>query len=583
MSLELVIVFFLVLLLLKTTMFKGISTATVVGFTIILIFLIVVVKGQQAVEHFRGAGDLVYLQDLAMPATIRAAPPACTTDAPSVPPGIAKEAPQKESDVSLENTLTEDMDQLTKTIRLKSDALKFYYSVFSPISYKPSETTWQSVVASVGPIVFSDPPNKLTTEKHISTGMPLGTLSAKGPESSALGINGAAEYTIHIMMRFNDVKASTDTIEVFTLYSADPKSDSPVGISMLLQDIDSTTVVQSSKILIRLSNNKDGFLCVLGEQRNLPLDSNEVFVFSIAKTASKLSAYMSKLSDQSVEKVVDASINHCHKFVNLPMMLNANNNVNANVFVFAGHNVHLAQDQVSAVHSYLFSTFKRMNDNEYIQALSQIRDLEKKYKSATECPLDKEGCVACDAITDWSSLSQLMFAPQRCHERISEFCKSNKSEFCGCWNETSASYNLPTCKALRDVFAGKSLIDIDTLSEEELKRIKARYDVCNVRPPAQAPAASPDASCSPPPPADVVPPSPPTSLPPSPAPAFSPPPSLPMSNSWPNTSSSAMPPMPPMPLFQKAAPPQKKCKKKTVKDTSFLGWVKHMFSAEEDE
>ena len=609
MSLELVIVFFLILLMLKATLFKGVSTATIVGFTIILVFLIVVVKGQESMEHFFDS-DLVYLQNLAIPVTLRdkdkenndscggnsdgggsrvtpTVSPSPTAVSTTREADASTTTQKEEADIGLQETLTEDTDQLTKNLKLDANALTFYYSVFSPISYKVTDTAWQSVVGGAGPLVLTEPPSKFVTDKNLAKGMPLGSNKIKGPETSALGLRGEADFSIHIMLQFKPLRRSDNAIEVFSLYGGDPKSSSPVGVTMVITDINQSSVVQSAKIMIRLSNNTDDFVCMINQQSQIPLDPNDVFVFTVVKSTSQMSVYMSKLTDQTVVKaVVSNNIEPCHQFVNLPMAINANGNVDGTVMVFAGHNKALDQDQVYSVHAYFFTMHKKMNDVEYIDALAQLRELEKKYKAITQCPLDKEGCAVCDDIKDWANMSQLMLAPPKCHEKVSEFCKTNTSDFCACWDETKPTYNLPTCKALRGAFSGKSMIDIDGLSEEDLKKIKARYDVCHNSSPATSPAASPAAS-----PAPAQPPS---------CPAVEPPPASPaLPQLWPTTTPPAPqppPPPPPQPLplppfqAQPSSPPmplqpKAKCKKKKGQDTdtSFFGWIKHLFSVDDDD
>jgi Ca2+/Na+ antiporter len=567
MSLELVIVFFLVLLMLKASLFKSVSVATIVGFTIILVFLILIVKSQEKIsEHFEESQNkLVYLQGLATSASLKSS--AEKEGNKEDHPTAHDDGDKKEIDVGVEETLTEDIDMLTKNVHLGNDMLMFYYSVFSPISYKVTSNIWQSATGSVGPLMLSEAPYKFISEKNLVKGIPLHQNKIKGPDSSALGLRGEADYTIHIMMRYGQLRRSPENMEIFTLYSADPKANDPIGISMMLREVDQSSVVQSAELVIKLSNNSEVFVMSIEQGTRIPLETDMAFTFTISKSVSQLSVYMSKVSNQSVVKVLQANnIQPCFQFVNLPVELNPHANVDANILIFGAHGSAFDQDQVCGVHSYLYKTYKRMNDKEYLQALSKVRELEKEYKAITSCPLDKDGCATCDDVKDWANLTQVLTASQRCHEKIISFCDANpKSELCKCWDASSPAFTLPTCRALRDSFAGKEIVDMNALSDDELKKIKARYDMC--KSPAPSPSPSPA-----PPPEPAQPPAP-TCPAPQPTCTTQPPPQ-PL---WPTNAPIVTPPPTPNPT--------KKCKKKPVKEpeTGFFAWVTHLFSAGDDD
>jgi hypothetical protein len=577
MSIELIIVFFLVLLMLKASLFKTVSVSTIVGFTIILIFLVMIVQAQDRMqENFEDTQkNLVYLQGLAASAAV-GKPKESNEGAhdgggnvahDQVKSSAAEEAEKKNIDVAVEETITEDIDMLTKNVHLGQDLLMFYYSVFSPISYKVTSNIWQTAAGTVGPLQMTEAPFKYISEKNLVKGIPLFQNKIKGADSSAMGLRGEADFTIHIMMRLGQLRKSNENLEVFTLYSADPKASDPIGISMMLREVEQSAV-QSAEIAIKLSNNAEPFTCMVDGNPKIPLELDNTVIISLSKSVSQLSIYMSKATNQGVVKILQANnIQPCFQFVNLPVSLNPNGNVDASVLVFGGHGSAFDQDQVCGVHGYLYKTYKKMNDKEYLQALSKVRELEKEYKAITACPLDNDGCSTCDDIKDWANMSQIITASQRCHEKISSYCATNpKTELCKCWDAGSPTYMLPTCKALRDSFAGKEMLDMNALSDDEIRKIKSRYEIC--KPPAPSPSPSPPAA---PPP---VPTPPPPVLPTPPPPTC---PTPPQTQVWPTTAPIVTPSPPPKQCKKKAKPPAK------ARDTGFFSWLSQVFSAGDED
>jgi hypothetical protein len=90
---------------------------------------------------------------------------------------------------------------------------------------------------------------------------------------------------------------------------------------------------------------------------------------------------------------------------------------------------------------------------------------------------DKVGEKCAASIPDWRS-PDYSVAADECKREIASHCTVHpESPGCECWDKKSDRYTSNACVSYRNMFSGKSAIDLKNLDAESLSTIKSHYNL----------------------------------------------------------------------------------------------------------
>ena len=514
MIVEVVAIYFVMLVILKKTLFPRVSTYAIVVLTCVLTVLMAAAAGgagqskgngaeffaEEAGGHGGHGGEsLKYLtglqqdqQDKNAAGTAFTYPPIPTPPTPeSQAPAPAPQSKLTTDTVALNNALTEDVDVIEKSLKSVSSSttgtrLVFYYSVYSPISYAPSSIFWNNLVDSKSALQFSDIPTKSAGDLVLLHGVPLGGTSLSGPPCSDLGFSAKDQYSVFMQLRFSKTIATSKPSDVLSFFSASASSPSTSGMIMRISEVNNTaTAIPTARITFLMSNNLSrSLVCAVNGLQDIPFHEETSYVFVIIKTTSRLKVYMCSGNRKEPVVVLNAEdLQPSDEFVNLPMTINSTKNADAKLMAFGGYNTGLEHNDVVTVCNYLFAREREAFDPDYVQALKKIKMLEEKYDSATKCPFKaggkKEVCDACPDIKNWAAFDEIAMASSGCLSLIAEHCASGpdarKTGVCACWDARNPKFEGVACTNIRAAFKGEALHDLKSLSESAISEVKFIY------------------------------------------------------------------------------------------------------------
>ena len=426
--------------------------------------------------------------------------------------------------------MSEDIDQITKyltSVVKGSGKMTLYHSVYSPVSQHLYPVTappqWRNLVdAKMAPLQLSiidlNKPASSATGLNSDTsdmklGIPIDERNAVvGPSSSEIGIQSKGSWTIVMQIRFGRLNTggSSPPLDVMSLFTASHAASSTHGVVLRLSDVDTSSIVQTARVSIVVSNNSP-MTCKIGGNDRIPFDTNITYTFTIVKTGGALDVFMtSSVDPDNLISILDVkSIKQPDDFVNLPLVFNNNRNVNARVLAVGAYNTNLPTLDIKAVHEYFSDREKQMRDRHYVEALKMIDELEKRYKEMSVCPFATAApdvCRSCGVdITNWAQFDQIALATDRCRAAIAQACASGAGGLttskgvCACWNKNNLTvYNSPGCENMRAAFEGRKMHDLTRLQKSELNNLCPRCPSTTTTPPRSAPVAAPPKPVTPP-------------------------------------------------------------------------------------
>lgn len=117
--------------------------------------------------------------------------------------------------------------------------------------------------------------------------------------------------------------------------------------------------------------------------------------------------------------------------------------------------------------------------------LSEATDALTTAKKENPFGSEKVGEKCATSIPDWRS-PDYSAAAEDCKREIASHCTIHpESPGCECWNTKSERYTTNTCVSYRNLFSGKSAIDLKNLDAESLSTIKSHYNLFESAPVAQ--------------------------------------------------------------------------------------------------
>lgn len=375
---------------------------------------------------------------------------------------------------SLQSSKQVAVDEHEEVLQNIQDHLELYISSYTKGSYNTDENKIinispnkeQSQVISIqGKLLtrdfeFTDPP-AWNDEK----GAFLGRNTLVGPLSLNMGANGNAEFTMFLVCRHDEIDMSQNVVEMLKIYANTLNNN---GIALQLYDL-KDGIVPSSKIRIQFAGD------YYEAADPILLDKTKVYIYIITKTPSVISLKILNTATDTIHEVVSSRItNPDCLFSNKAMRINRLKNWNAYFKAFGVYDVALSDVGVRILHEHIINEEKAL-DISTRRMKKQVMDLESAIDHLKKCPFDKDTCVECDTINDWSDATSLLLAPEGCKKAINTFCAKNpRHARCYCWDEKHELYNSDMCKNVRR-FLTKDVVG--ELSSNELEDIKKKYEL----------------------------------------------------------------------------------------------------------
>jgi hypothetical protein len=481
MVFELIVLYMIIMLLLKKTLFPRVSTGAIIIMTCVLTMLMAAaasgaptrVGGKTGTTGTTGATMEAFTSDAGLQHLTDLSHASHMTPVESV---------------AVQHALTENVDMIDKMLKGVSSAvggakLRFYYSVYSPISYAPNSLFWNSLVDSQAALQFSDIPAKTAGDMVLLQGLPLGHNAITGPPSSEIGFSARGQYTIFMQVRFSKAIAYSYPADIISLFSASTSSLSTAGMIFRLTEGNTRGAISTTKMSIVLSNNTS-LQCELDGHADIALDESLSYCFVIVKHPAKLKVFMcSSIKKEPVAVLTADDLKMSDEFVNLPMSINGTKNLDAKLMALGGYNTVLEHADTRTVCDYLFDREREAFDADYVTALKKIRTIEDAYKKVTTCPFapaNQNVCEACTGIQNWGSFDDITGANTQCLRTIAEHCAggdadSRKTGICACWDQKNPRYASVPCINIRAAFIGEKRHDIANLDPAALVEIKTRY------------------------------------------------------------------------------------------------------------
>lgn len=384
---------------------------------------------------------------------------------------------------------------------IEDNTLTVYYSVYSSESAPREESrVWRNTApffktpskfmkCSSRPASFEHTHLEFDETPFVNRAVGLELLSnnVTGPYSHQLGIQGNGTFSIFTLVKFNGFSSNNSKpYELFKLYG---NTISNNALSLVIGPQPIAQTMNSPNGLMASSLYNANIQVIFGTQtidsmttngsKNIVIDTNHLYLIILTKNNKNLTLTMHNMSkkNETPAKIIDnvelteASVSLSNK----EFAINANRNLNANIFAFGIYNIFLADE--GNLREHFFKELYKSSDEFNIMARN-VLGMHIQIEQMKACPYPKEICDKCP-IDDWTDFQKMLTTVPECRTAIDEYCAKNTSDpRCRCWDPT---VTLPECKAYVNIFRPNTTLTLENIDVDSLAKIKAKYNLCDCK------------------------------------------------------------------------------------------------------
>ncbi|KAG2498118.1 hypothetical protein HYH03_003876 [Edaphochlamys debaryana] len=329
-----------------------------------------------------------------------------------------------------------------------------YASTFMPESYLGSGKRWRNVIAPAGGINTDEKDMQFCVEPAFSRldGISMNANSITGPLSHRMDITGDLAFTFVVLCQFTGVTSGRSDVILLRLYANTPNNN---GYCIYMNNFTTMPGNMISMDMYVSFGSLSPMRCSQASMAptSIMLDTTKKYMIVASKGAGRLRV---TLVDVGVRTSYDSQVlldsgsmamRESVVFSNREMMINNNENFNANIMAFGVFNRVLGDTAIHALYLYYNGVFRKM-DPEYAAVARSLRALE----AAKLCPYDEATCTACTSVADFTDDRNIMASSTQCLSAIDSFCTMNPGHpRCWCWDIRNPYYGT-CCKVYRNMF-----------------------------------------------------------------------------------------------------------------------------------
>lgn len=365
--------------------------------------------------------------------------------------------------------------------------LTLYYSSFSLQSFPNSTRRWYNISPfflspqAICPDVSIEDTNMFFSNvpsHSMDQGFGLGVNKISGPKCHQMGFSANDSFTIFFTIKFNEFDVVNEKIEIIKFFA---NTDNNTGISLSINN-SVKSVNEMSNVVFTIE-----FGSLSQKLKFTTINTNYIYTFIIMKhnhnlrvnIISNVGEIATTFNSMIQEEPISINLSSDVLLSNKEMVINANQNLHANLFNFGVYNKALDSNMLNTLFQHIQTEIQK--NNQLLQDIASIYyDLNKKLEAQKQCPYSDDVCKSCAAIKDWSSMSTIIStATKECMNSINEYCKKNpNTDLCHCWNTDNMMSNTLQCKNYRNIYSGNECLSVDNIDAATLKKIKIKYDLC---------------------------------------------------------------------------------------------------------
>lgn len=388
------------------------------------------------------------------------------------------------SNIDVENVLEKykQMD-LEEDISDIQNKLVVYLTVFNKTSFNNMGKTWNNIakIKTDGTCDAGDNSSftfEMAPVFSRRNGLYLGNNRMVGPLSSAIGIQFHNTFTIVFACKHGNllVDHQNSEIELIKLYANSPNNN---GLSLFIQkgSVQNDNNTQTGTLMLQYANT-DPHICKVDKDHSyINFDKDILTFYYIVKDTDNVRVLMMNENSNVIVQILKFTITNTDiNFSNKEIVINRLLNWNGNMFNTAVYDRALSDEQVSNFYTHCMNEYLKNIDPNFIKMLDQYNDTLRVLRDLLKCPYDKTVCEACQSVTKWSDITQVLSSPLQCKKSINDFCANNTiNPLCKCWDTSSSIYKTENCRIYRSIFSGERTSAFESLTAEDLDYIKNKY------------------------------------------------------------------------------------------------------------
>jgi hypothetical protein len=353
--------------------------------------------------------------------------------------------------------VTEDLED--PNLPNMPDGMVMYISCFLSSSYGGSGKQFKNVaITDTFPAPDQDKNVYFRVDPAFSRkdGFSMSANSITGPLSYKLDIKGDLNFTTVCVCQFTGVTSGSADIILQRIYANTPDNN---GFCIFMNNMQTLSGNNISVDMFVTFGTSTPFRCSqTAEPSSILLDTNKKYMIVASKGMGRLKV---RLVDVGIRTTYDSQIILDAKltakesvvFSNKEMMINNNENWNANIMTYSLFDRVLADTDTHVLYTHYNDVFRKM-DPEYKSLLNSIKDIN----AAKSCPYDVVTCAACASISDFTDPKKIIASSDKCLSSINAYCLANPGHStCWCWDSKNPYYNT-RCKSYRSLFAEEKKI-----------------------------------------------------------------------------------------------------------------------------
>ena len=282
-------------------------------------------------------------------------------------------------------------------------------------------------------------------------GSSMSANSLTGPLSYKLDIKGDLSFTTVVMCQFTGITTGMSDVIMQRIYANTPDNN---GLCVFMKSFAPMSGNLISADMFVTFGSAPPFRCSQTVPHSpLLLDTNKKYMIVVSKGMGKLKV---TIVDVGVHTAYDSQVVLDEKltvresvvFSNKEMMINNNENWNANIMSYAIFDRVLADTDIHDLYTHYTGIFRKM-DPEYKAIMNSLKEVV----ASKACPFDAVTCNACASVSDFTDPKLIIASSEQCIASINTFCTANPSHVtCWCW-DTKNPYYMTRCKAYRGMFS----------------------------------------------------------------------------------------------------------------------------------
>ena len=282
-------------------------------------------------------------------------------------------------------------------------------------------------------------------------GFSMSSNSLIGPLSYQMGIKGDLAFTVAAVFQLTGITAGQVDVICLRLYANTPDNN---GLCVYMNNFTQLSGNVVSLDMFVTFGSSPPMRCSVGSSgSSMLMDTSKRYMMVYSKGNGKLKVSLVDVGANTaydLAVLLDAKLTSRESvvFSNREMMVNNNENWNANLMSLAVFDTFLADTEINALYTHYTGIFRKMDP-----AYKDLMDQMKSRDASRACPFDRATCAACMSVADFTDNKGVLASSDQCLSSIDAYCAANPGHgSCWCW-DTQNPYYATRCKAYRALYS----------------------------------------------------------------------------------------------------------------------------------